>query len=475
VSACTFSDLPGLAARLASVPGTRPVGLRAVEIGPQALAHLPALIRQVLPDTAGGTAAVLRDDVPKFPRGDGRSGRGAEAGETVTRLLAADHWPRDVIVPGSDGHVYADAETIGAATGRVRGAALLVTVGSGTIADIGKAVSARLGGLPHVIVQTAASVNGFADDQSVLLLSGVKRTTQTRWPDVLVADTDLLAGAPIPLTRSGLGDLMAMFTAPADWRLAQLLGMADSYQEPLVSLVRGHSDALLQAAPGISATDPDAIGLLATLLALSGIAMGAAGTTAPSSGAEHTVSHLLDMAAAARGGPPALHGAQVGMCAVLTSLLWQRVIRLLASPRVTPHFPSEAEMEPRVRGAFDPYDPAGAMAGECWQHYRRKLARWRANRSQLLDLDWAGVARQVAGLLTEPAQIAAGLERAGAPARPCELDPPIGQATMVWAMANCHLMRDRFTVADLAFFLGAWGPDEAGEVLGEAGRLEAAA
>ena len=59
--------------------------------------------------------------------------------------------------------------------------------------DIAKAVSARLGGIPHVAVQTAASVNGFADGESVLLVDGVKRTTTTRWPDRLVADPDVLA------------------------------------------------------------------------------------------------------------------------------------------------------------------------------------------------------------------------------------------------------------------------------------------
>jgi hypothetical protein len=39
------------------------------------------------------------------------------------------------------------------------------------------------------------SVNGFADDQSVVLVDGVKRTAATRWPERLLIDTDVLTRA----------------------------------------------------------------------------------------------------------------------------------------------------------------------------------------------------------------------------------------------------------------------------------------
>ena len=92
--------------------------------------------------------------------------------------------------------MHADAETLAAAVAAVGAADLLVTVGSGTLTDIGKYASSKLDGLPHIVVQTAASVNGFADDQSVLVIEGVKRTTPTRWPDRLIIDTDVISRAP---------------------------------------------------------------------------------------------------------------------------------------------------------------------------------------------------------------------------------------------------------------------------------------
>jgi glycerol-1-phosphate dehydrogenase [NAD(P)+] len=36
-----------------------------------------------------------------------------------------------------------------------------------------------------------------------------------------------------------------------------------------------------------------------------------------------------------------------------------------------------------------------------------------------------------------------------------------------WALENCHLMRDRFTVADLAFFLGIWTGAHVEDLLAE--------
>ena len=58
-------------------------------------------------------------------------------------------------------------------------------------------------------------------------------------------DTDVIARAPVELNRAGFGDLLATYTAPADWRLAQLVGQDDSYSPFAVELARAHVDAVL--------------------------------------------------------------------------------------------------------------------------------------------------------------------------------------------------------------------------------------
>lgn len=365
--------------------------------------------------------------------------------------------------------VHADAPTLAAAIEAVRGAAVLVTVGSGTIADIGKHTSAKLDDLPHLVVQTAASVNGFADDQSVLIVDGVKRTTPTRWPDRLVIDTDVIGLAPAAMNQAGLGDLLATYTAPADWLLARFVGQDDSFSPAVVTLARDHVDAALDAAEGIGEGDPEAIELLAAALTLSGISMGVAGRTAPGSGMEHTVSHLLEMTEAEGA---TLHGAKVGILSAMGACLWETVRAAAADGGLAAlRFPDEAEMEARVTEAFAVADPSGAMAAECWSDYRRKLARWNDARPRLETLAdrWPWFEADVARLLAPPERLVSALTRAHAPVRLSDLG--IESERGRWALAHCHLMRDRFTVADLAFFMGRWEPSDVDALIARAGAL----
>jgi glycerol-1-phosphate dehydrogenase [NAD(P)+] len=127
-------------------------------------------------------------------------------------LRAASIAVQQITVGDEHAHVHLDAATLDDAPGASAGASMMLSVGSGTVADIGKVLSVRLGGVPHVVVQTAASVNGFADDQSVVLVDGVKRTAATRWPERLLIDTDVLTRAPVELNRAGLGELLASYT-----------------------------------------------------------------------------------------------------------------------------------------------------------------------------------------------------------------------------------------------------------------------
>jgi glycerol-1-phosphate dehydrogenase [NAD(P)+] len=108
------------------------------------------------------------------------------------------------------------------------------------------------------------------------------------------------------------------------------------------------------------------------------------------------------------------------------------------------------------------------MAAECWREYRRKLVRWRHLHGDADQLDPSQL-DDAARLLEEPAALRTALRHSGAPARMTELDPPVDGQTTRWALANCHLMRDRFTIVDLACFLGVWQSADIDAVLAEAG------
>ena len=461
-------DLGSLRARLSVADDAdrlAPVGLRVIVSGPGAVDRLPAVLDR-LELRPGAEIALLTDGVPK-------AGAGGPIEPRVAALAGSRGVVRAVLV-GHDGRAHADPGTLEATRRAADGAGCLISVGSGTVVDIAKMTAHALGGIPHVVVQTAASVNGFADDQSVLVVEGVKRTTSSRWPDALVIDEDVLAGAPVELTRAGLGDLIAMFTAPADWYLARLVGQDDSYSETAVELAREHGDEVLGLGSALAEGSPAALTRLGVLLAVSGISMGVAGRTAPSSGMEHTVSHLLEMEAAPRGGVEAWHGARVGVTTILASLLWRRVLdRLEEGDPDAVAFPDAESMRSRVESAFAGLDPGGAVAAECWRDYERKLARWHAERSRVDGVvrEWGTHRPALERLLASPERIVATLAAAGAPTRFSELTPPVAPETARWALGHCHLMRDRFTVADLAAFAGIWESGDVDSLLEEAASL----
>lgn len=454
------TDLAALRARLADAdPDGRlhAIGLHAVVIGSDVLSSLPDAIADV---TSGRSVVLLVDRTP-MERG------GADLKATIHDLLERRYDVRRVELGPSGRELHADEDAVAQATSAVVGADAVVVVGSGTITDIAKAATMGEPRPPLLAVQTAASVNGFADGLSVLLRDGAKRTVPTRWPDVLIVDLEVLASAPPAMNVAGLGDLLAVFTAPTDWYLAALVGMDSSYHPVPATLCREQMRRLITDAEGIASNDPAALGQLARLLTLSGISMGIAGTTAPSSGAEHVTSHLVDMAREQRSTRLALHGAQVGVATIPIAVAWAVLLDEVDLRAVGDHPPPEPNvMEPIVRSAFATIDPSGRVGSECWRDYERKLAAWHANRGRLAQLrsEWPTHRDTLAGLVAPAEELANALAAATAPTRFTELDPSVEASLASWAIMNARLMRNRFSIADLLAFAGLWSEDLVGSL-----------
>jgi glycerol-1-phosphate dehydrogenase [NAD(P)+] len=440
-----------------------PLGMSRVEIGPEALDSLS----EVVSELAHGRRVALVADAVSILR------NGEDLKEHIAQVLDETfEVARSVIGAGRD-ELHADEEALAEVEEAVEGADCVVAIGSGTITDLCKEAKKRRGDPPLVAVQTAASVNAFSDDMSVLLKSGAKRTIPSRWPDALLIDLPVLADAPLEMNLAGFGDLLASFTAPADWYLASLVGMDDSYHQAPITLLVEQAHELLDDAAALRRREPEALYRLARVLTLSGIALGVAGSTAPYSGTEHLVSHLLDMAAAQLGRPFAFHGAQVGAATVPVAAAWEALFSGLDPAKIDPDgcFPEPEAVEPLVREAFAEIDPSGQVGEECWNDYSKKLERWRKCRPQLERFleNWPRYRDELSEMVVSPERLGKALAESGAPARFGELDPPVPEEIARWALRNCHLMRNRFTLADLLFFFG-WWDDEFVEGLWERAR-----
>ncbi|MCW3010362.1 MAG: dehydrogenase [Solirubrobacterales bacterium] len=181
-----------------------------------------------------------------------------------------------------------------------------VAVGGGRVIDTVKLAAARTG-VDFVSVPTTISNDGISSPVASLAgRDGARASHAARMPGGIVLDISAISSAPAETLRAGVGDLVSNLTACLDWRLAAEGGherydafpamIAESAARPALELTE--------------VTSPASQELVAHGLLLSGLAMAAAGTSRPCSGAEHLVSHALDSRLA---GGAALHGEQVAL------------------------------------------------------------------------------------------------------------------------------------------------------------------
>ena len=181
-----------------------------------------------------------------------------------------------------------------------------VAVGGGRVIDTVKLAAARTG-VDFVSVPTTVSHDGISSPVASLVgKDGTRRSHAARMPCGIVVDITAIASAPATTIRAGVGDLVSNLTACLDWRLADREGheQYDAFAAMIAeSAARPVLDLQELASPGSHA-------VVAQGLLLSGLAMAAAGTSRPCSGAEHLISHALDFQL---GEGAALHGEQVAL------------------------------------------------------------------------------------------------------------------------------------------------------------------
>lgn len=453
-----------------------PCGLRRLVLGGGAVTAVAETVADLLSERDGETANGRRAHVVLLVDSTDirRSGEDVKA---LVEAQLAEHFDvvRTVL---DDGHqeLHVVDEVLDAAAAAVADADAVVALGGGTISDIAKVAVRRArtrdAGPVLVSVQTAASVDGYTDDVSVVLRGGVKRTVSSCWPDAVVADAETIAEAPPAMNRAGFGEMTSMLVAPADWRLASLVGTEEGYRPCAVRLLEVVGSDIDHWSPGVGTGDPEAVALLTRALALRGIATGVAGTTAVLSGVEHLVSHMLDQYHTAHHLPMGLHGAQVGVASVVSAAAWEMLFDRLAAESASL---DESAFDPalareRVESAFRQVDPMGRIAAECWQDYSTKLATVTRLKGRLQGVveEWSTHEPELRALVRPSTVIASALRATGAVVTFEDLDPGVDARLARWAVTNCALMRNRFTVVDLLTFLGWWTELDVDEVLDRA-------
>lgn len=204
---------------------------------------------------------------------------------------------------------------------------VLIAVGSGTIHDIVRYCAYEIG-IEFVSCPTAASVDGFCSSVAAMTWKGCKKTITAVAPKIVIADIDIIKNAPVRLTRSGIGDMVGKYIALADWKIANII-KGEFYCKRIAQMTLEATESVVKSAEGITkGTDNSYENLMYGLL-LSGLAMQMIGNSRPASGAEHHISHIIEMEPEALGvHSDALHGEKVGVGTLLALSEYQRLANL---------------------------------------------------------------------------------------------------------------------------------------------------
>ena len=220
---------------------------------------------------------------------------------------------------------------------------VIVAVGSGTIHDIAR-FCAHERGIRFVSCPTGASVDGFCSTVAAMTWDGFKKTLPAVAPEIVLADTEIIKNAPMELVRSGVGDIMAKYTALADWKMAHVL-TNELLCEKIYSIMQDAADTVMQSVPGIVRGEESAYADVTYALIMSGIAMQMMGNSRPASGAEHHISHMIEMEPEAFPVKfPAMHGEKTGVGSLIAVREYKRLAKIEdITPYITDYAPIPEE------------------------------------------------------------------------------------------------------------------------------------
>ncbi len=188
----------------------------------------------------------------------------------------------------------------------------VIAIGGGKVIDAGK-YAAFLRNLPFISVPTSSSSDGFSSASASLIVDGRRSSVPAKLAYGIIVDTEVIKTAPEKFIYSGIGDMISKITALYDWIYEGRCGYS-TVNDFAVMIAKKAVNSFVRT-PYQSIKDDLFLKELLDSLSMSGIANEIAGSSAPTSGSEHLISHALDKILEV----PQLHGIQVGIATYIMS------------------------------------------------------------------------------------------------------------------------------------------------------------
>lgn len=198
----------------------------------------------------------------------------------------------------------------------------VIGMGGGKVIDAAKYIGYILR-IPFISVPTSSSSDGFSSSSASLIVNGHRKSLPAKMAYGILVDTDVIKSAPVRFLYSGIGDMVSKISSTYDWQHEEDQGF-DEVNDFSFMVAKKAVNSFVRT-PFETIQDELFLKELLDSLAMSGVANEIAGSSAPTSGSEHLISHALDSFLER----PQLHGIQVGiatyiMCKV-TNHRWKRV------------------------------------------------------------------------------------------------------------------------------------------------------
>ena len=360
-----------------------------------------------------------------------------------------------------DGDIPADELSFGrVCMAFPKGCDLVVSVGAGTINDLGRYLS-YITGRDFVLVLTSPSMDGAVSGVACLIQNQLKITFPAHAPLALVADLGMMSRSPMKMLSAGVGDILGKYNCLTDWRLSAMVN-GEYFCPTIEGIMRSAIDKTMEAAAKLTERREEDIKTLTEGLVLSGIAMDFAGNSRPASGAEHHISHYFEMQFLFDSIPAVLHGTKVGIGTVMMLRLYNELAKM---PR--PDF-AALKADAAAKEAAGPYEKSpeyAAWKAEMERAYRgaapmvialEKKAQKNAparllKRLESIEKHWDDIVCLAAKTPASGA-IKAVLEGLGAPVRPDQVG--VRKQYVEDGILYAKELRDRYTILQLLWDIG---------------------
>lgn len=182
----------------------------------------------------------------------------------------------------------------------------IIGMGGGKVVDAAKYMGFILK-IPFISMPTSSSSDGFSSSSASLTVNGHRKSVPAGMAYGILVDTDVIKSAPKKFLYSGVGDMISKISSTFDWQHEEDLGYEDVNDFSMMIAKKAVNS--FARAPFEDIDSEVFLKELLDSLAMSGIANEIAGSSLPTSGSEHMISHALDSFL----DRPQLHGIQVGI------------------------------------------------------------------------------------------------------------------------------------------------------------------